>query len=92
MEKRSSVTTMFLGNNGHAVNDGKEISSKVTNTSKNAIRKACLTGKKKKKKEGKGTYWFLFRKHHRANHYKGKTECLLSTVWSLRCSVPSMIA
>lgn len=90
MEKRSSVTTMFLGNNGHAVNDGKEISSKVTNTSKNAIRKACLTGEKKK--EGKKTYWFLFRKHYCANHYKGKTEYLLSTVWSLRCSVPSMIA
>lgn len=51
MGKKSSVTSMFLGNNGHAVNDGKEVSSKVTNTSKNAIRKACLTEKKKKRGE-----------------------------------------
>lgn len=61
MERRSSLTSMFHGDNGNAMNDGMNISSKVTNIYKNAIRKACLTGKKKR---GERNVFFLFRKHH----------------------------
>lgn len=48
---------MLHADNGRAMNDGKNISSKVTNFYKNAIRKACLTGEKRTK-EGKGAYCF----------------------------------
>lgn len=56
MERRSSLTSMFHGDNGNAMNDSINISFKVTHVYKNVIRKACLTGEKKK--EGKGTYCF----------------------------------
>lgn len=57
MERRSSLTSMLHADNGRAMNDGKNMSSKVTNFYKNAIRKACLTGERRTK-EGKGAYCF----------------------------------
>lgn len=57
MERRSSPTSMFCGDNGNAMNDGINISSKVTNIYKNAVTEACLSGKKKR--EEKGTYHIL---------------------------------
>lgn len=53
MERRSSLTSWFHGDN--AMNCSINISSKVPNIYKNAIRNACLTGKKKKRK---GAYCF----------------------------------
>lgn len=59
MERRSSLTSMFHGDNGNAMNDSINISSKVTHVYKNVIRKACLTEKKKKKKRGKEPIVFI---------------------------------
>lgn len=66
---------MFHGKNGDAMNDGVNIALKVIKIYKNAIRKACLTGKKN---EGERHLSFLFKKHHYVKHYNGKAEYLLS--------------
>lgn len=51
MERRSSLTSMFCGDNGNAMNDDINISSKVTTIYKNAVTEACLSGKKKERRK-----------------------------------------
>jgi len=81
---------MFHDDNGNAMSDGINVSSKGTNIYKNAVKKACLTGKKKKKRRKEPVV--LVGKHDCVKLCNGKAEYLLSIVWSLRCRVPSRVA